>query len=187
MAGLVQIVLQDGGIDGQTTREFSESTVESIAQRIADQTGGLVLGTSRILFKNRCAFGCVVREVATFQLAVRWGPMSAEHANANPTHIFIPDDGQSLYQWALAAAKAMVKFEQIGMVVGDMQRLLQDRLRHEELKQIAQQHGTEALFSAPVTPIPPPGMSAAQLMLQMGRLDPLWLEQVAPTPPTRSY
>lgn len=167
----VEITLRNGGWDGLTSKQFTESDAHAVASRVVELAKELVLADAGVTFRCGNMMAILQRETQKFCFLVTW--IDFRFGNEQGKPIAMPDDeSNQIGAWAFNVARVQLHALQLDRQV---QRMAMESEQHAQMKlqvEQAREQGFQA--ASPPLPAPPQGMSAMEFMRQSGRLNEEW-------------
>ena len=174
----IEITLRNGGWDGLTSKQYTESDTHAVASRVVELAKDLVLADAGVTFRCGHMMAILQRETRKFCFLVTWIDYRFGNEQGSPIAM-ADDDRNQVGQWAFNVARVQLHAMQLDRQV---QRMALESEQHAQMK-LQIEHAKEQGFqaAAPPLPAPPQGVSAMEFMRQNGRLNEEWFPSTPST------
>ena len=155
-APYVQITLRNGGWDGQTAYQFSETDPNMVAGRVAECIPYLCTSDAGVTLASNNLLAIIQRETKTFGFMAMWKDLRND--GAQNASLLFPDDGKVILEWAANVGRM---FAQSYHLEQECRRLVKIAADRDNAKAAQERAGDVEQLAQCVVP-PTPSTSFAQ-------------------------
>jgi len=121
----VQITLRNGGWDGQTALQFSETDPKIVASRVAECISYLCTSDAGITLASNNLLAIIQRETKTFGFMAMWKDLRNDGAQS--VSLLFPDDGKVILEWAANVGRMFAQSYHIEQECRRLAKIAADR------------------------------------------------------------